>query len=276
MERRGKDQFVPGKILGWAREIDGDIAAVKRAVIHQYVFPEIEVLVELLGLLEGPLVIVAVENAGFRHDFGPLQNWTQQFHLLANLADAVRRTSRAAGSFRVISLSFNAEDTPETAASIRPNYTQLLAKDFPEDGWVFLTGDDDNIRKGIGSDSRIGPAFLFSGVGYGGSCFPKDVKAILKFAKDKGYDFKILDAVEQVNARQKQVLALVLESGLAGPSLVAKELGVGVSTAYRDLASLEELGLITSDGGKRTLTDDGLRFLGDLTNRSATASSWKA
>jgi protein SCO1/2 len=66
---------------------------------------------------------------------------------LANLADAARRTSRAAGSFRVISLSFNAEDTPETAASIRPNYTQLLAKDFPEDGWVFLTGDDDNIRK---------------------------------------------------------------------------------------------------------------------------------
>ena len=80
----------------------------------------------------------------------------------------------------------------------------------------------------------------------------------------------------RLSTRQKQVLALVLESGLAGPSLVAKELGVGVSTAYRDLASLEELGLITSDGGKRTLTDDGLRFLGDLTNRSATASSWKA
>jgi len=66
---------------------------------------------------------------------------------LANLADAVRRSSLAAGSFRVISLSFNADDTPETAALIKPNYTQLLAKEFPESDWVFLTGDNHNIRK---------------------------------------------------------------------------------------------------------------------------------
>src|SRR5262249_45444245 len=64
----------------------------------------------------------------------------------------------------------------------------------------------DEVRRAIASDSRIGPAFLFSGVGYGGSCFPKDVKAILKFSKDQGYDFKILDSVEKVNERQKQVL----------------------------------------------------------------------
>jgi UDPglucose 6-dehydrogenase len=64
----------------------------------------------------------------------------------------------------------------------------------------------DEVRRAIASDSRIGPAFLFSGVGYGGSCFPKDVKAILKFSKDQGYDFKILDAVEKVNERQKHVL----------------------------------------------------------------------
>jgi predicted DNA-binding transcriptional regulator YafY len=56
----------------------------------------------------------------------------------------------------------------------------------------------------------------------------------------------------------------VLESGLAGPSLVAKELGVGVSTAYRDLASLEEAGLIVSEAGKRTLTPEGLSYLGSL------------
>jgi hypothetical protein len=72
----------------------------------------------------------------------------------------------------------------------------------------------------------------------------------------------------RLTARQKHVLALVLESGLAGPSLVAKELGVGISTAYRDLAILEEAGLITSDGGKRTLTTEGLSYLGDLMNRS--------
>jgi len=66
---------------------------------------------------------------------------------LANLADAVRRSSHAAGSFRIVSLSFNAEETAETAAAVRPNYTQLLAKTFPEDAWVFLTGDQVNIRK---------------------------------------------------------------------------------------------------------------------------------
>ncbi|MDR3686468.1 MAG: ATP-binding protein, partial [Coriobacteriia bacterium] len=56
----------------------------------------------------------------------------------------------------------------------------------------------------------------------------------------------------RLSARQKNVLALVLESGLAGPSLVSKELGVGISTAYRDLAMLEEVGLIASEAGKRT------------------------
>jgi hypothetical protein len=71
----------------------------------------------------------------------------------------------------------------------------------------------------------------------------------------------------RLSTRQKQVLALVLETGLAGPSLVSKELGVGLSTAYRDLASLEEAGLITADAGKRTLTEAGLVYLGDLTNR---------
>ncbi|MBL8141177.1 MAG: UDP-glucose/GDP-mannose dehydrogenase family protein [Acidobacteria bacterium] len=64
----------------------------------------------------------------------------------------------------------------------------------------------DAVRKAMASDRRIGPAFLFPGVGYGGSCFPKDVQAIVKFSKDAGYDFKILKAVESVNKRQKGVL----------------------------------------------------------------------
>ncbi len=61
----------------------------------------------------------------------------------------------------------------------------------------------DNVRKGIGSDDRIGSRFLFSGIGYGGSCFPKDVKAIIHTADKHDYDFKILKAVEDVNASQK-------------------------------------------------------------------------
>ncbi len=71
-------------------------------------------------------------------------------------------------------------------------------------------------------------------------------------------------ARSRLSTRQKQVLALVLESGEAGPSLVSKELGVGISTAYRDLASLEEAGLISAVGGKRTLTSDGLAYLDSL------------
>jgi UDPglucose 6-dehydrogenase len=66
--------------------------------------------------------------------------------------------------------------------------------------------DVDAVRKAVGSDRRIGAAFLFPGVGYGGSCFPKDVKAMFRFGAEKGYDFEILKAVEAVNARQKKVL----------------------------------------------------------------------
>ena len=64
----------------------------------------------------------------------------------------------------------------------------------------------DKVRKGIGTDDRIGSRFLFSGVGYGGSCFPKDVKAVVKTAEEHGYDFRILKAVEAVNETQKRLL----------------------------------------------------------------------
>jgi UDPglucose 6-dehydrogenase len=61
----------------------------------------------------------------------------------------------------------------------------------------------DQVRKAMGADKRIGTSFLFPGVGYGGSCFPKDTKALLRSAKDMGYSFRILEAVETVNERQK-------------------------------------------------------------------------
>ncbi|OOG71193.1 UDP-glucose/GDP-mannose dehydrogenase family protein [Algoriphagus sp. A40] len=67
--------------------------------------------------------------------------------------------------------------------------------------------DANMVRKGIGSDPRIGNKFIYPGVGYGGSCFPKDVKAIIKTAKQYGYDLKVLQAVEDVNDAQKYVLA---------------------------------------------------------------------
>lgn len=70
-----------------------------------------------------------------------------------------------------------------------------------------LVGADVNmVRKGIGSDSRIGSKFLYSGCGYGGSCFPKDVKALIKTAAENGYNMRVLNAVEEVNESQKNVL----------------------------------------------------------------------
>ncbi len=66
-----------------------------------------------------------------------------------------------------------------------------------------LGADVDMVRKGIGSDERIGKRFLFPGIGYGGSCFPKDVQALARSAHEINYDFKILDAVMQVNEKQK-------------------------------------------------------------------------
>src|SRR4030095_11367723 len=66
-----------------------------------------------------------------------------------------------------------------------------------------LGANVDMVRKGIGSDERIGKRFLFPGIGYGGSCFPKDVQALVRSANEVDYDFKILSAVMDVNERQK-------------------------------------------------------------------------
>lgn len=66
--------------------------------------------------------------------------------------------------------------------------------------------DVNMVRKGIGSDTRIGRKFLYAGCGYGGSCFPKDVKALIKTAEQNGYEMKVLKAVEEVNEKQKSIL----------------------------------------------------------------------
>ncbi|MGW8122605.1 UDP-glucose dehydrogenase family protein [Roseivirga echinicomitans] len=76
-----------------------------------------------------------------------------------------------------------------------------------------IMGADVNmVRKGIGSDNRIGNKFIYPGVGYGGSCFPKDVKALIKTAEDHGYTMSVLKAVEEVNERQKSVMVTKVKS----------------------------------------------------------------
>jgi UDPglucose 6-dehydrogenase len=88
-----------------------------------------------------------------------------------------------------------------------------------------LVGADvDQVRKAIGSDRRIGTSFLFPGCGYGGSCFPKDVQAMMRFAADRKYAFKILSAVEEVNAHQKTRLFTKMRKHFG--SLKGKTVGV--------------------------------------------------
>ncbi len=87
--------------------------------------------------------------------------------------------------------------------------------------------DVDQVRRAVAADKRIGPSFLFPGVGYGGSCFPKDVKAMLRFAAAEKYDFQILEAVEAVNELQKLRLLRRLEKHFGGQAgLKGKRLAV--------------------------------------------------
>ena len=83
----------------------------------------------------------------------------------------------------------------------------------------------DAVRIGIGSDSRIGKRFLFAGIGYGGSCFPKDVQALYRTSSDYGYDFKVLNSVMQVNEEQKLVLVKKLINYFDG-NLTGKKIAV--------------------------------------------------
>jgi UDPglucose 6-dehydrogenase len=82
-----------------------------------------------------------------------------------------------------------------------------------------LGADVEQVRRGIGADPRIGYHFLYPGVGYGGSCFPKDVKAIIKSGKDAGLDLQVLEAVERVNEAQKHVL----------PAKIARRFGASLA-----------------------------------------------
>ena len=82
--------------------------------------------------------------------------------------------------------------------------------------------DVNMVRAGIGSDTRIGRKFLYAGCGYGGSCFPKDVKALIKTADQNGYSMEVLKAVERVNEKQKSVLFEKLQKAYEGESLKGK------------------------------------------------------
>ncbi len=117
-----------------------------------------------------------------------------------------------------------------------------------------LVGADVNmVRKGIGSDSRIGSKFLYPGCGYGGSCFPKDVKALIKTAQKSGYEMKVLQAVEEVNELQKSILYRKLQryynGNLAGKAIAVWGLAFKPETDdMREATSLVTIKLLQEAG----------------------------
>lgn len=112
-----------------------------------------------------------------------------------------------------------------------------------------------DVRHGIGSDHRIGYQFIYPGVGYGGSCFPKDVKALIGTAKDSGYEPQLLCAVDEVNDRQKIVIAQKIETyfadqgGVGGKTLALWGLAFKANTDdMREAPSLELIKHLTAQG----------------------------
>jgi UDPglucose 6-dehydrogenase len=117
--------------------------------------------------------------------------------------------------------------------------------------------DVKDVRIGIGSDRRIGYHFIYPGVGYGGSCFPKDVKALINTAKDNGYKPELISAVDNVNNRQKTILAKKVmayfdeQGGVEGKTLAVWGLAFKANTDdVRESASLETIRLLTEAGMK--------------------------
>jgi len=139
----------------------------------------------------------------------------------------------------------------------------------------------DLVRKGIGSDDRIGPAFLFPGPGYGGSCFPKDVKALVKTARDQASCLRILEAVEAVNDEQKhrmfEKLRQALGEDLTGARVAVWGLAFKPNTDdMRDAPSLALIDKLLGAGATvvahdPVAMDEGKRRLGDRVHFAASS-----
>jgi UDPglucose 6-dehydrogenase len=118
-----------------------------------------------------------------------------------------------------------------------------------------IGADIEEVRRGIGTDKRIGPAFLYAGVGYGGSCFPKDVKALIQSAKNKGKSLSILQAVEDVNKNQKHLFLEKIrdyfKDNLSGKTLAIWGLSFKPHTDdIREAPAIEIIKELTAKGAK--------------------------
>lgn len=137
-----------------------------------------------------------------------------------------------------------------------------------------LTGADvANVRKGVAADSRIGSKFLYPGCGYGGSCFPKDINALITTAEDKGLDMNIIKAVDKVNAKQKEIvfekLSMAFSGKLQGRTIAVWGLSFKPSTDdMREAPSIVTVNHLLAAGAKVKVfdpaaMDTALRIFGD-------------
>lgn len=120
--------------------------------------------------------------------------------------------------------------------------------------------DVDKVRLGMGSDDRIGQRFLFPGIGYGGSCFPKDVKALIRSGKQEDFSFRILEATEEVNIEQKVILISEIEKyfggHIEGKNIALWGLAFKANTDdIREASSLDNIRLLLEKGAHITAYD---------------------
>lgn len=161
-------------------------------------------------------------------------------------------TKYASNSFLAVKITFMNEIA---------NYCEMVGADV------------DKVRLGMGSDDRIGNRFLFPGIGYGGSCFPKDVKALVKSGKDENFNFEILQATEKVNTTQKVILSYEIEKyfngDLSGKKIALWGLAFKANTDdIREASSLDNIKILLEKGAKITAYDliaeeNVKRILGD-------------
>ncbi|HBE40027.1 MAG TPA: UDP-glucose 6-dehydrogenase [Bacteroidales bacterium] len=141
-----------------------------------------------------------------------------------------------------------------------------------------LGADVSNVRRGIGSDSRIGNKFLYPGTGYGGSCFPKDVKAIIRTAEDMGYELNVIKAVEKANEYQKNVIFNKMQNHFMG-NLNKRTIGIwGLSFKpktddIRESSSIHLVKKLLNEGAHVKAYDPAAmeetrKILGDVINYS--------
>ena len=148
-------------------------------------------------------------------------------------------TKYASNSFLAVKITFMNEIA---------NYCEMVGADV------------DKVRLGMGSDDRIGNRFLFPGIGYGGSCFPKDVKALIKSGKDENFNFQILEATENVNTSQKVILTKEIENYFDG-KLEDKKIALwglafkANTDDIREASSLDNIKILLEKGAKITAYD---------------------